>query len=142
MVSRQNPSVNRSLANKILDHVDHALGRPTFPMKETYRNHYAISFNSPYRWFFACSEFWQFDGLSDNMAFYSVTNAGRRALHDHIQQLGIHKPYIVEYRGYSKVVPAKSAGAARYSCFLDVSDCDDDLTFGEFQRDAKVRAYA
>ncbi|MCL8000024.1 hypothetical protein M8994_17445 [Brucella sp. 21LCYQ03] len=37
-----NPTVNRYLKVKALDLIDHGLGRPTFPLQETYRNYFAI----------------------------------------------------------------------------------------------------
>lgn len=141
MSINDNPTVNRYLTTMILDDIDHALGRPTFPLKATYRNYYAIFFNSPYRWFFACSDFWQFDGLSGDMAFYSVTDLGRQALADHLKQLPDNKIFVVSYWEWSKIVTAKSRSSARYDCFRDVSDCSD-ISFREFLKVSSVRAYA
>ena len=35
-------TVNRYLADPAMDDVDHALGRPLDPMRESYRNRYAV----------------------------------------------------------------------------------------------------
>ncbi|WP_319533384.1 hypothetical protein [uncultured Cohaesibacter sp.] len=38
-----NHSVNRSLDDKAMDAIDHALGRPVDPMSESYRNYYCAA---------------------------------------------------------------------------------------------------
>lgn len=136
----RNPSVNRYLKDKSMDHIDHALGRPVDPMGETYRNHFATGVDSQEAKAFGASENWELDGLVRGMAYFSVTDAGRKALADHLTQIGDkHRLYDVTYEGQTQAVVALSAAKAKYSLWLDISDCFCDLTFAKFARTASVR---
>jgi hypothetical protein len=77
--TNENPSVNRYLKDKPMDRIDHALGRPIWPMRETYRNHYATDATGTLAIDFAFSAHWQQRGQSGDMAFFAVTLAGRKA---------------------------------------------------------------
>ncbi|MHA4731227.1 hypothetical protein [Ensifer adhaerens] len=109
----RNPSVNRYLKDKSMDHIDHALGRPVDPMGETYRNHFATGVDSQEAKAFGASENWELDGLVRGMAYFSVTDAGRKALADHLTQIGDkHRLYDVTYEGQTQAVVALSAAKA------------------------------
>lgn len=136
-----NPTVNRYLKDKVIDHIDHALGRPTFPLKETYRNHFATEVDSDLAKKFSRSPNWRKSGQSGDMAFFSVTDLGRHALADHLKQLPDNKIFVVSYWDWTKIVTAKSRAAARYDVFREVSDCSD-ISFREFLKVSSVRAYA
>lgn len=136
-----NPTVNRYLKDKALDLIDHALGRPTLPLAETYRNHFATEAGSNRAKEFSKSLHWKKIGQNGDMAFFAVTDLGRHALSDHLKQLPDNKIFVVSYWQWSKIVTAKSRSAARYDVFCDVSDSGD-ISFGEFLKVSSVRAYA
>jgi hypothetical protein len=138
-----NPRVNRYLKDKAMDHIDHALGRPVDPLGETYRNHFATDVDSQEAKAFGASENWELDGLRQGMAYFSVTDVGRKALKDHLRAIGDPwAPYAVTWEGHTVVIPAKSLGNAKYSAYLDVSDSYSELRFVDFVRAAKVRRAA
>lgn len=138
-----NPAVNRYLVDKEMDRIDHALGRPIWPLRETYRNHYATDSNGTLAIDFAFSRHWEKTGQHGDMAFFSVTDAGRKSLSDYLEGLDVgerNSAYAVTYEGHTSIVPAKSRAHARYALWLDISDCFAELTFGEFIRASTVRA--
>ncbi|RVG78233.1 hypothetical protein CN221_38215 [Sinorhizobium meliloti] len=138
-----NPRVNRYLKDKAIDHIDHALGRPVDPMGETYRNHFATGANSKDAKQFAASPNWKKIVERDDMAFFAVTDAGRKALKDHLKAIGDPwQPYSVTWGGHTVIIAAKSIGNAKYSTYLDVSDSYSELKFVDFAREAKVRRVA
>jgi len=133
--------VNRYLENKAMDHIDHALGRPVDPRAETYRNYFYVIGDTDLRRSMASSPHWESSGTTGEGEYFSVTDEGRAALADHLKSIGDkHRRWIVSYAGYEMEVVATSKAKARYSKWLSVSDVNDSLTFGEFQRNSKVRA--
>lgn len=141
-MSRQ---VNRYLKDKAMDHIDHALGRPVDPLLEGYRNHFAVDADSKTAKAFDASPFWGRHGKAapGGMAFYFVTEAGRKALKQHLKEIGDkHRLFDVTYQGHTQAVVAVSAAKAKYSLWLDISDCRPDVTFGQFARAASVHASA
>ncbi|MBX5021182.1 hypothetical protein [Rhizobium lentis] len=142
-----NPSVNRYLEDKAFDHMDHALGRPVDPMRESYRNYFATDVDSQEAKEFGASENWELDGLIRGMAYFSVTDTGRKALKDHLDDEVVHlgKPwrsFVVEFNGFSERIPAKSRAQARYLRYLNIADIYPSLKFGEFVRRSSVRVAA
>lgn len=139
-----NRSVNRYLADKAMDRIDHALGRPLWPLRESYRNHYAIDLDAPGRTEFEASSNWVLTAaaVSSNLAIYSVTPAGREALDRYLRETSKVCGWLVQFGGYSCVVPAESAAKARYSYYLEVSDSRSELRFGDFVRQTSVRRAA
>ncbi|NTG86152.1 hypothetical protein G6L15_08335 [Agrobacterium rhizogenes] len=142
-----NPSVNRYVKDKAFDHIDHALGRPIDPMRESYRNYFATDVNSQIAKEFGASENWELLGDKHGMAYFSVTGVGRAALRDHLSEQAVHmgKPwrsFVVEFNGFSDTIPAKSRAQARYQRFLNVADIYPSLKFGEFVRLSRVRVAA
>ncbi|MBC7279999.1 hypothetical protein [Hoeflea sp.] len=132
--------VNRYLKDKAMDRIDHALGRPVDPMGESYRNHYAADAGGEIAASMRASPHWR-EGRTDwDMTFFFVTPAGRSALRDHLRAIGDRtRLYLVSWHGHDMTVPASSPAKARYTRYLHVSDCDADLSFKEFQADARVR---
>ncbi|RUM98085.1 hypothetical protein EET67_09695 [Pseudaminobacter arsenicus] len=125
-----------------MDRIDHALGRPIWPLRETYRNHYATDATGALAIDLAYSAHWESLGQSGSMAFFAVTVTGRKALADYLDSMDAtqrHRAYLVTYEGHSRIVPAKSRANARYSEFLTIRDCFSELTFGEFIRASSVR---
>lgn len=141
----ENPSVNRHLHDKAMDHIDHALGRPIWPLRETYRNHFATGIGQTLALEFEASPYWRRLPANGSMAFYAVTDAGRQALANHLGGLDVderHRAYVVSYEGQSWIEPAKSRGRARYSAYLKISDVFNEITFADFCRSTTVRAAA
>lgn len=135
-----NPSVNRYLDDKSIDHIDHALGRPIFPLLESHRNYFAIG-PGKLADEFSASPNWKKIGQRDDMAYFAVTDVGRKTLSDYLATL--EKPwkaFVVEFDGYSSIVPAKTRAAARYRKYLDISDSWSELGFGDFMKRSRVRA--
>jgi hypothetical protein len=132
--------VNRYLEDKAMDHIDHALGRPVDPRAETHRNYFYVIGETDLRREMASSPHWQSDGKTREGEYFSVTAEGRAALAAHLKAVGDkHRRWVVSYAGYQMEVVAISRAKARYSKWLDISDVDDSLSFGEFQRNSKVR---
>lgn len=133
-------TVNRSLKDEMMDHIDHALGRPFDPMAETYRNRYATSGTLADQ--MVASPFWtESKGWpGDKMRFFHVTESGCKALAEHLRTIeDPHRAFVVSFDGFSRTVAAASRSKARYSHYLDVSDCWSDLTFKDYCRRATVR---
>lgn len=138
-----NPTVNRYLTDKAMDHIDHALGRPVWPERESYRNYFATDVRSGTAAKFEASSHWELQSVTpDAMGFYSVTADGRAALAAYLADHDRHRPFVVTFNGISTIAPAKSAAKARYATFLDVRDVYCDLTFGDFARHTSVRVAA
>ncbi len=134
-----NPSVNRYLDDKAIDHIDHALGRPVWPQRESYRNYFSVPTDSDIERAFEASPHWTLRNIAGDMAWYSVTDAGRKALADHLATVGSARAYVVRYQGHDRIVPASSPSKARYSYFLEVRDCLGDLSFFDFSKSTTVR---
>lgn len=142
-MASENPSVNRYLKDKAMDHIDHALGRPIYPCAETYRNHFAIDAGSELAVGFEASPHWEKTGQHGSMAFYSVTDAGRQALAAHLSKMeNPWQPFIIEFDGFTTIVPAKTRSKAKYAYYLRVSDSWSELTFSAYSKRVKVRRAA
>lgn len=130
--------INRCLADKAMDRIDHALGRPLNPMAETYRNFYSTSGAEADT--MASSPHW-IEGRPGSFRCFAVTDEGRAALAAHLREIADpHRAYAVTFAGHERMVIAGSASKARYSHFLDLSDCIPDLSFKDFCRRTTVRA--
>lgn len=136
-----NPSVNRYLLDKALDNIDHALGRPVDPLRETYRNYFAVHDASAKAAAFRASPHWIFTGgKHGGMVMFSVTAVGRLVLRDHLREVGDkHRAYLVTFDGHSEAIAAESPAKAKYEYWLRVSDVCPDLKFGFFCRAATAR---
>lgn len=87
--------VNRTLQDKYLDDVDHALGRPPDPLKESYRNHYSVSSGTPLAHRMFRSPWWECDRIinSGRDVVFRVTDEGRQALATHLNEM--HRPRLM-----------------------------------------------
>ncbi|MCS0497908.1 hypothetical protein NVS89_22715 [Ancylobacter sp. MQZ15Z-1] len=133
--------MNRYLADKAMDDIDHALGRPLDPMGETYRNRFATSGAKAEE--MASSPHWEEFERAATMRFFGVTAEGRKALADHLRAIGDrYRAFVVSFEGYEDVVAAPSPAEARYKRWLSISDSWSELTFGEFLRGSRVRRAA
>jgi hypothetical protein len=129
--------VDRYLADKAMDCIDHALGRPLDPLGETYRNFYAT--DGALADEMAGSPFWDEGKRSESMRYFFVNQAGREALAKHLKEIGDqHRAYVVTYAGYPNTVVATSRDKAKYRRYLEISDVMPDLTFFQFCRGASV----
>lgn len=138
-VALQNPSVDRYLEDKAIDHIDHALGRPVWPLRESYRNYFATPPDSDLARKFDVSTYWEFRNSHGDMAWYSVTDAGRQALSEYLAQTRADRAYVVRFQGYDRIVPAATPSKARYAYWLEISDCLGDMRFGDFAKSTQVR---
>jgi hypothetical protein len=139
-MNHSNPTVNRCLRDEVFDHMDHALGRPAFPLRESFRNYFATEAGGDLAASFSASHYWAKSGQSGDMAYFRVTQAGRAALVEHLLEIGDEwRAFEVTYRGHTRVLPAKTAGKARYSYFLDLREFLPDLTFAAFAKAVTVR---
>ena len=142
MTAAENPAVRRSLKDRAMDHIDHAIGRPVWPLRASYRNHFAVEVDSDLAADFEASEHWTKGRVSGGMAFYHVTDAGRRALAVYLDGLDDdqrRRAFVVTFDGHPRIVPAKTRASARYSEWLTISDSWSELTFAEFMKRSTVR---
>lgn len=131
--------VDRYLKDKAMDRIHHALGRPVDPMGETYRKYFAADADGPVAAQMAASPHWRGGRVSDGLHWFYVTDAGRAALRDHLREIGDkHRLYAVTFDGITSTCVATSHAKARYSKWLDWSECRD-ITFKDFCRSARVR---
>lgn len=137
-----NPSANRCLDDKAMDHIDHALGRPVDPMRKTYRNHFVTDGAEADA--FAASAHWEeIGGPPSSMRAFRVTEYGRAVLAVHLKTLpNPHRRFEITFDGASWIVAAASAAKARHAEWLSVCDLCPDLTFIDFCRSAKIRRLA
>jgi hypothetical protein len=130
--------INRTLADKTFDHIDHALGRPLDPMAETYRNFFTT--DGPLADEFAASPLWIEGRRGTGMRCFAVTDEGRSALAQYLRDVGdLHRAYTVTVDGNPRTVIAINHSKARYSTFLDLREVWPDLTFKDFCRRTTVR---
>jgi len=138
-MSSENPTVNRCLSDKAFDRIDHAIGRPIFPLRDTFRNHFATP-DGKLVAHFEASPYWKKTARSGDMAFYSVTAEGRQALASHLESIAMPwRAFHASFDGVSSIVPERTRAKARYAYWLMISDCCPDLTFGDFCRRVSVR---
>jgi len=131
--------VDRYLKDKSMDHIDHALGRPLNPLGETYRNFFATDGKLADE--MAASPFWSEGKRGSGMRYFYVTDAGRKALTEHLRAIeDKHRAFIVQFAGFTTTVVATTRSKARYSYYCSVSDCCPDLDFKDFCRRVSVRA--
>lgn len=138
MSETPNPKVNRYLDDPAFDHMDHALGRPSWPMRESYWNYFATEVGGKDAAAFEASPHWKLSGTDGRMAYYHVTEAGRVALAAYLSRHDQHRVFAVTFEGYTTLISAKSRSKARYSHFLTISESWPDLTFGRFARMSSV----
>ncbi|WP_421358158.1 hypothetical protein [Agrobacterium rosae] len=132
--------VDRSLEDKEMDRIDHALGRPVDPTRETYRDHYATNSHGATGKGFDHSLNWKRgQSLPGGMTYFHVTDHGRQVLKQYLKAIGDnHRLFEVSFKGFTSTVVAVSASKAKYSYWLDVSDTSD-ISFREFCRSVSVR---
>lgn len=138
----ENPTVNRYLRDKAMDHIDHALGRPVWPLRESYRNYFAADSASAMD--FDASPYWELRNSTPfDVVYYSVTDNGRRALAEHLAGLDQKwRAYVVSFDDWSVVVPALNRHKAKYACFLRLTDTQPSLSFKTFALYSRVRLAA
>ena len=131
-------TVNRYLQDKAMDDIDHALGRPINPLKETYRDHYAAGIASPEAEAMRVSPHWREGVTNGTLTFFHVTDEGRKALSEHLKKIGDpHRLYSLKWHGHAITVVAPSRGRARYEGFLIVRNVYPDMKFTSFMRDLR-----
>ena len=132
--------VNRSLKDKHFDWIDHALGRPVNPLRPSYRNYFAANAQGDIADHMATSPHWHENkSITCGQRIFNVTNAGRRALADHLKTIGDqHRLFTVEWDGMEMKQVAKSHSNALYLKWLSVSDSYD-ISFIDFASTARAR---
>lgn len=133
--------VNRSLKDRAMDRIDHALGRPVDPLSETYRDYFCTDIRNPEADEMAASACWHMGRtMPGGMVYFYVTKFGRETLARHLRQIGDqNRLYVVSWDGHDMMQVAASRAKAKYARWLEISDVLHDLTFAEFQRTASVR---
>lgn len=130
--------VNRSLKDRMMDQIDHALGRPLDPTAETCRNFYAVS--GPTADEMAASPFWVEGRRQTDMRYFAVTDEGRNALAAHLRKVADpHRAFTIRFDGHERTVVHKTASKARYDYFLILRDIVPDMTFADYCRRVSVR---
>lgn len=136
--------INRALDDPHMDDLDHALGRPAFPMLDGSRNHFAVDQGSPTAVDMMANPHWAHLGTRFGMDYFGVTPEGRAALERYLDETGQRygapnlRPYKVTYAGHESTVIASSPSRAKYQYFCQVSDLVS-ARFFEFARQLKVR---
>lgn len=137
-----NPTVNRSLKDKDLDNIDHALGRPVNPLAESYRNGFSVSTDSAQAAQMSRSKNWERTGVSGRMAFFHVSDAGRKALADHLKMIDDPwQAYDVTFEGHRSVVAATSVEDAKRRTYNSVVDVWPSLKYRAFEKHLTVEAH-
>lgn len=130
--------VNRSLKDRSMDQIDHALGRPLYPLAETYRNFYATDGSLADE--MAASLYWAEGTRWRDMRRFAVTDEGRKALAAHLREIGDpYRAYLVIFDGHERPVVAAGASKARYDYFLTLREVIPDLKFKDYCKRASVR---
>lgn len=131
--------VNRQIKdNPSLDDVDHALGRPYFPLGDTYRNHYATCCPDQ-KAAMRASSWWDEGATRDEMTWFHVNDVGRAALNAELSDVETYGRLFEVSRGCVNgcaYVMAKSRSAAKYAAFVEA---DLDWSFMEFCEGLRVR---
>jgi hypothetical protein len=137
-------TVNRELADKAMNRIDHALGRPLDPLAETYREYYAVDANSEQAAEFRASPHWDAGrGVPGGLTYFHPTVAGRQALAAYLKTIADpNKAFVVCWNGFESRVVAPTHSKARYKKWLEASDAYHTLTFKEFCKTATVRRVA
>lgn len=129
--------VNRYLADKAMDRIDHALGRPLDPMSKTYRNFYAV--DGAVADEMAASPYWDEGKRDPSLRYFYVNRAGCEALANHLREIGDpHRAFVVTYAGYANTVIATSRDKAKYARYIEISDVMPDLKFVDFCKRVSV----
>jgi hypothetical protein len=90
----------------------------------------------------AASPFWTEGRRNEGgLRNFYVSGAGCEALSKHLRDIGDpHRAFVVTFDGHARTVVAVNRDKARYSHYLDISDCMSDLTFKDYCRRTKVAA--
>lgn len=137
--------VNRTLPDKAMDNIDHALGRPLDPVKSTYRNRYITGDKTR----FAENPHWRNVGRIGDLFNFRVTDQGRAALKTYLAEIGDpHKRYDVWFDKYRSddaadfvfmgSVIATTRAKARYKKWRDLYG-PMDCTFTDFMKHSRIR---
>lgn len=120
---------NVRIADKHFHELHHALGCP-WPdeiMGETYRNHFATDGDSGTADRMRASPHWTGGRDKFGMTFFHVTDAGKRALVEHMRtSVELPARFEITYHGHDwrQIVTAKSRSAAKYEAYLEADSCD------------------
>jgi hypothetical protein len=121
-----------------MDNIDHALGRPTDPMGETNRNFFGIETGGSDVDEFKADPYWVHTRDFMGTSGFAVSDAGKTALTRYLKEHWVPpKCFAVTWQGITATVAAKSAGAARYSIWMDCEWAD--YSFKDFLKESSVR---
>lgn len=131
--------VNRTLSDAAMDAIDHALGRPVNPLRESFRNHFVTEASGADAAAFRASPHWREGRTLTRMTCFHVTDAGRAALRDHLRQIGDpYRLFIVTWRGDALAPIAATSHSKARAVAWRRADFGD-LSFGDFCRETSVR---
>ena len=129
---------NRSLADKGMDALDHALGRPTNPHSATTRNFFGVAVG--------CNEA---KAMKENPNFihtrdfmgtsgFAVSDEGKVALSVYLKANWTPpRRYNVAWGESLRTIQADTRAKAKYRAWLEMDFVD--LTFGEYAKNASAR---
>lgn len=130
--------INRSLDDKRIDSLDHALGRPANPHGETTRNFFGVEIDCLDALAMKSDPYWVHTRDFMGSSGFAVSDEGKAALATNLEANWITpKSYDVTWGGHTSNVIAEKASAAKYRAWLN-ADLSN-LTFGDFVKNATAR---
>ena len=128
---------NRSLDDKRMDSIDHALGRPT-NAHDTTRNFFGVEVGCDDARAMKADPYWTHTRDFMGTSGFAVSEEGKRALAAYLKENWTPpKAYDVTWNGFTETVIAPTRSKAKYQKWLDIDW--DDLPFGEFVKTATAR---
>jgi hypothetical protein len=139
----RNPSINRGLKDQSFNQIDHALGRPLYPLRETNRNFFGTSDDTLAASFIE-SGHWNDHGTRFEERVFSVNADGRAALAAHLKEIkDPHRGFFVSFdlngARHEDFVVAKSAAAAKWDTVEALRDSCQNYRPQEFFKTARVQ---
>ena len=123
---------NRSLADKRMDSIDHALGRPT-NAHDASRNFFGVEVGCDDAETMKADPYWTH--TRDFMGTSGFAEDGKRALMAYLKENWTPpKSYTVTWNDFAGTVIAETRSKAKYRRWLDLDFVD--LKFGEFAKTA------
>lgn len=129
---------NRSLEDKHMDALDHALGRPTNPHHGGTRNFFGVEIGCDDAQAMKADPFWGHTRDFMGTSGFIVTEEGKAALYDYLQEHWTPpRRYNVAWGESLRTIQAETRGKAKYRAWLELDFVD--LTFGDFAKNASAR---